>query len=232
MRDDAADFYKVVSKPFTRDGQEFYVEVQGREQLVSLRDAKTDRRIAEVVCPESRHGCTIEEINVARSGELFATQRNSGQGEWGYDVFRTFPLHRVAGITEESGYMMEAPIFSEDETRLIGAAGEGFLGLWWGPQDADDCFEAPAVGGPVTIGFIFVHQLRSNEVTRHWLEINLPAGWIPIDPEGDWYGPRELVTDGKEVRFVPSWRVPVKIPFPLPPVIRLPTPHPSGRGLM
>ncbi|MBA4190013.1 MAG: hypothetical protein C0467_18670 [Planctomycetaceae bacterium] len=64
------------------------------------------------------------------------------------------------------------------------------------------------------------------------MQVELPKGWLPEDPWAEWYGPREITPTNDGIRLVPSWGVAVEIADPLPPIILLPTPHPSGRGLL
>ena len=61
-------------------------------------------------------------------GAWLVTLRNSGQGECGYDVFRTDPLSRVAGSVDELDIMMEIPKFAQDESRIVGGFGSRWLG--------------------------------------------------------------------------------------------------------
>jgi hypothetical protein len=157
--------------------------------------------------------------------------RNSGQGEWGYDVFRTKPLQRLAGVEEEKGYLLEIPVFSEDEIFIIGAAGTGFLGHWWSHPDDDP--ETPARGGPVSLGHIFIHHLPGHPVSRHELSIDLPAGWIPSDIESDeWYGIWDLKPIVQGIQFTTAWGVEMEIPLSPPPIIQLAVPHPDGTGTL
>jgi hypothetical protein len=175
-------------------------------------------------------GCYIEEIAASPSGAWLVTQRISGQGEWGYDVFRSSPLARVAGTTEEKGYILDLPRFAADDSLLVGGAGPAYMGGWWAYPDAD--IDEPARGGPVSLGFLFVHRLPSHEVSRHEFQVELPAGWVPDDPWAVWHGPRHFELTPDSVRLVPSWGVPVVVRMPLPSVIQLPAPHPSGVGLL
>jgi hypothetical protein len=198
-------------------------------QTVRRRLWRSQKVVEEIACPVTRGGCYIEEIGPSPSGGWLVTQRFSGQGEWGYDVFRTAPLARVSGVSEEKGYILDLPTFAPDESCLVGAAGAGFLGGWWSLPWGDP--DEPARGGPVSLGFLFLHRLPSHRVTRHELRVKLPKGWVPDDPWGEWLGPRDITLTPDGVRLMPSWGVPVEVATPLPRVIWLPAPHPSGRGL-
>ena len=223
------DTYYRATGTFTRGGEEQFVEV-GSGQTVRLCRKKPYAVLEETVCPIAHDGCAIHEIAASSSGEWIVTQRISGQGEWGYDVFRTSPLAREAGVTTERGYILDLPVFSHDESFLVGAAGEGFLGGWW--ADADQDPDEPPRPGVKSLGFLFVHRLPKHRVTRHALRVKLPKGWAPEDPWTQWYGPREVAVRDDRVRMMPSWGVPVEAKLPLPRVIVLPTPHPSGKGLL
>ncbi len=126
--------------------------------------------------------------------------------------------------------MLDLPSFSDDESYLVGGAGQCYMVGWWSRPWGDP--DEPSRGGLVALGFLLVHKLSDHEVTRHDLAVNLPERWLPDDPWAVWYGPREISADADGVRLVPSWGVPVVVPHPLPDVIILPTPHPSGKGLL
>ena len=223
--------YDIATLPFVCQGQEQFVAVVDDRQTVRRFVRRSGAVVDETICPATRSGCAIEEIAASLSGNWLATQRYSGQGEWGYDVFRTCPLTRVAGVWEEDGYVLDVPRFSADETRLVGGFGRGWLGGWWAHPDDDR--DEPVRGGIVSFGFLFVHHLPSHRVDRHELRIDLPKGWLPDDPHGeDWYGPRDITPTANGIRLMPSWGVAVEIEDPLPAVVVLPTPHPSGKGLM
>lgn len=212
--------------PFVCQGEEQYVAV---EDGVVRRRYQTNDLIDKVACPTSRLSCCIEEIAASPSGTWVVALRSSGQGEWGYDVFRTCPLTHDVHTPDEQGYMLELPRFSADETRLVGGFGP-WQGWWWQHKDDDD---SPARGGLISFGFLLVHYLPSHEVQRHELQMDLPKGWIPDDPEAPtWYGARDItpLTDG--VRLTLPGGIPYEIKAPLPPVIVLPTPHPAGGRLL
>jgi hypothetical protein len=220
---------QTITPTFQIDGQRQFAEViDGR--TVRLCQVPSKKPSQEVMCKISDLGCSIEEIGVSHTGAWLVTQRNSGQGEWGYDVFSTSPLARVAGVAEEAGYMLDLPRFAPDDSYLVGAAGHGFLGGWW--SHPDDEPDEPARGGSVTLGFLFVHRLPKHKVTRHELRVKLPKGWLPDDPWEGWLGPREITPTESVVRFMPSWGVPVEVALPLPRIIWLPVPNPSGVGVM
>jgi hypothetical protein len=230
MGRDGRDPYQRETSPFILDGEEQFVEVAEYRQRVRCCRWPSREVIEEVEWPVTRTGCYIHQIAVSPSGNWLVTQRISGQGEWGYDVFRTRPLARVSGVVEEKGYILDLPAFSPDESCLVGGAGPVYMGGWW--RHPDDEVDDPPRGGVMSLGFLFVHRLPTHEVSRHELQVELPTSWRPDDPWAVWYGPREIESTGGGVRFMPSWGVPVEVRFPLPCVIPLPVPHPSGTGLL
>ncbi len=166
------------------------------------------------------------------SGDWIVTARWSGQGEWGYDVLRSHPLERQAGITAQIGYILDLPVFSEDECCILGGYGEDWLGGWW--RHPDDEHEHPARGGLVTFGWLFRHHLPSHEVEYHELQMIMPGGWLPTEPDGEeWIGPRKIAPYGAGgVQMTLPGAIPFQLDGPLPKTIVLPTPHPDGGRLL
>jgi hypothetical protein len=223
--------YYVSTRPFVCDGEKQVVQVKEFRQAVQRCRWPSRKVIEETVWPVTSLGCYIHGIEPSPSGNWLVTQRISGQGDWGYDVFRTRPLARVAGVAQERGYILELPRFSADESWLVGGFGIDWLGGWW-IADGDD-WDSPARGGLVSFGFLFVHRLPSQRMTRHELRVDLPKGWLPDDPESEvWYGASNIEPLGKGVRLTFAGGVPVEIGGPLASVIRLPTPHPAGGKLL
>jgi hypothetical protein len=228
-RSDRDPYYRATA-PYVCGGEEQFVEVADLGQDVRRCRWPSREVTEETIWPVTGSGCYIEEIAASPSGTWLVTQRISGQGEWGYDVFRSRPLARVAGVVEEKGYILDLPRFAADESFLAGGAGRAYMGGWWAHPDDD--IDEPARGGPVSLGFLFIHRLPSHEVSRHEFRVELPAGWLPDDPWAVWYGPRQIEPTPDGVRLVPSWGVPVEVRMPFPSIIQLPTPHPSGEGTL
>lgn len=228
-RNDRTPYHRS-TEPFLIDGEAYLVEAADDRQTVQRRRSSTREVEESLVVPKGRAGTYIHALVASGAGAWIASQRISGQGEWGYDVFRSRPLVREAGVSEERGCMLDPPRFSPDETVLIGAAGEKFLGGWW--AHPDDEIDEPSRGGRHVLGFLFVHRLPSHDVVRHELAVDLPAGWTPDDPWAEWYGPRNVGPTEGGVELTLSWAGKMELRSPLPEWIRLPTPHPSGRGVL
>src|SRR4051812_29690623 len=106
------DPYYTATKPFAPAGEKKqFVEVVDTKQTVRRCLWNSKRVVEETRCRITSSGCYIHEIGASPSGKWLVTQRISGQGEWGYDVFRTAPLAREAGVDQEKGYILELPTF-------------------------------------------------------------------------------------------------------------------------
>lgn len=220
---DRHDYYLRTSPVFALAGEQLYLEVIDDVQTVRRCRWPSDEVIESVTVPLTHAGCHIESFHVSPSGTWATTERLSGQGEWGYDIFQTSPLQRLGGVDELRGFIREAPRFAADESRIAVLASRW---LNW-VQDED---EVPSDGGLVNIGWLYVHRLPDLTETDHEVVVKLPAGWKAERKAEFWYLPRGVTPVGDGLR-VGDWcgRV-CDIPGPLPEVIVLPTPHPSGDG--
>jgi hypothetical protein len=179
----------------------------------------------EVYVPSTRCGCALEEIAESPLGNWIVGRRCSGQGEWGYDIITGSPLRRVAGIEERPGYMLDLPVFADDESYLVGAYGERWLGGWWAHPE-DDHYETPSRGGRHDFGWIFRHSLPSHNVEWMHLVMDIPKGWFPDDPEDYiWAGARCIRPFASGVRLelpggteftISNWSKEVVVPTPNP----------------
>jgi hypothetical protein len=218
-------YYHRESPPFVLDGVSQFVEVSDDRQTVRRCHWPSREVIEEIIIPLTYAGCRISEFNVSGSGAWITTERISGQGEWGYDILRTAPLARVGGVDQCHGYISEAPRFATDESRIA-----AFASRWLHWVDDED--ETPSPGGHVNVGWLYFHRLPGLEETDHEVVVQLPVGWKAKIDRFRWHLPREVTPVSDGVRLIPSGGVPVEIPGPLPAVIVLPTPHPSGKGLL
>ena len=193
----------------------------------------TGQIVDELTVPSTSCGCGIEEFRESPSGNWIVTARWSGQGEWGYDVIRSKPLERLAGISERGGYILDLPKFSADESYVLGGYGYNWLRGWWVTDD-DDCYEDPSRGGIILFGWLFRHSLPSQDVTFHKLRMDLPSGWFPNDFEDEkWLGARAIAPlENGGVKMMLPGGIPFECAGPLPDTIDLPVPHPDGGMLL
>lgn len=172
----------------------------GAEQLVCRVSAPRWEPTGALRVPVDASGCAIEDVTVSGSGRWAATQRSSGQGECGFDVFDLASMERIGGVSDLDGYGPELPAFSEEEGRVVWGCGP-WLGGWWAhPDDEPD---EPARGGVVDMGRVDEVELASGRHRVCRLELELPAGWLPDDPWAEaWHGPTRLRPAGDGVRMI------------------------------
>lgn len=197
-------------------------------------DASLSDRL-HTLAPSTYCGCAIEEFATSPSGHWIVTSRWSGQGEWGYDVFKSTPLERRGGTLDRYGYILDLPAFANDESYLLLGYGEDWLGGWWCHPDDDelDFYETPARGGDTHFGWLLKHHLPSQKVETIELRMILPQGWIPHDPESEsWFGPRSIEPHEDGFRLMLPGGHRATISGPLGPIVHLPTPRPNGKGLI
>jgi hypothetical protein len=97
--------------------------------------------------------------------------------------------------------------------------------VWWADRKGSD-WSTPAAGGKVTFGFIVIHDIEKNRLSRHSLEFELEPGWIPSEPrDSRWIGPEgvEFVADGRIEIGLPDGSD-VELELPLAESVVLPTP--------
>ena len=218
-------YYHRETPPFVLDGESQFVEVIDDRQTVRRCRWPSRDVIEEIVIPLTRAGCHISQFNAAGSGRWITTERVSGQGEWGYDILRTVPLARIGGVDERRGYISEVPRFAVDESRIA-----VFASRWLNWVDDED--ETPSPGGYVNVGWLYFHSLPGLEESDHEVVVHLPAGWKAEVESFQWHMPKGVTPVREGVRMTPSGGVAVELSGPLPAVIVLPAPHPSGKGFL
>jgi hypothetical protein len=83
--------------------------------------------------------------------------------------------HRVAATN-----LMQGPVFSPDGRYLTLSCGRS---LWWtGDPDGDDP-AIPARGGHYLIGQVAIYDVATEATREIPIEVDVPAGWLPDDPE-------------------------------------------------
>ncbi|MCA9608897.1 MAG: hypothetical protein KC619_25005 [Myxococcales bacterium] len=175
---------------------------------------------ASLSLPVSGAGCAIEEIAASASGRFAVTQRFSGQGECGFDVIDLDRMEWLGGVPERAGYILELPVFSDDESRVVAAIGPR-LGGWWAHPDDD--VDEPSRGGVVDLATLYELRLESRELHACRLELDVPEGWLPEDPWSEaWLGPTRLEAVDGGLRMVLPGGDPFRQIGPLPDVLRLP----------
>ena len=207
------------------------LERVGRHDRLRLWRTDGWRKVSGVKLAVTRSGCGIEELSVSPSGRWIVTQRSSDQEEWGYDVLATVNsdpddgrgIRRGGGVRERHGYMLELPVFSEDERRIVGGYGEQWLGGWHAHRE--DEIEEPARGGRVSFGWIFDHRLPEHVVSWHELLMDIPVGYLPDIEDEAWYGAFDIEPLGQGVAFTLPGGEPFEHPDPLPETLLLPTPQ-------
>jgi hypothetical protein len=173
-------------------------------------------------------GLAVEEIKVSRSGRVGVCWLNDGQGVNSYAVLGLDgPLRWLTRAEpRRCKPMFATPELSPDE-RLV-ACGPGGTCWWWPPgQDVDLDWDTPSAGGLHEYARLVLHDLEQDRSTEHRLEAELPAGWVPEDPDGGrWqYGP--VAIDVPEPGLVRIWlpdTTRVDLRLPLASTVRLPTP--------
>ncbi len=170
----------------------------------------------------------VEELVVSPSERLAVAFLNSGDGKCGYEVFAIDGTIRRLGIGQPFTLpeMLSPPAFSPDERLLVSATASGDRAWWADPKDKKRNARTPAAGGHVTFGLVVVHDLEKNLVTRHRLELDLPAGWMPSDHRAErWVGPEGVeFVDEQCIEIGMPDGSDVELQLPLPDAVLLPLP--------
>jgi hypothetical protein len=124
--------------------------------------------------------------------------------------------------------MSATPELSPDE-RLVACVPGGTC-WWWPPgPDVDLDWDTPSAGGLHEYARLVLHDVKQDRSTEHRLEVELPVGWVPEDPDGGrWqYGP--VAIDFPDPGLLRMWlpdTTRVELRLPLAAAVRLPTPDP------
>lgn len=213
------------SPSFTLNGEEFFIEVIDTEQTVRVCRWPSKEVFEQIVIPFSHHGCHLESFLVSPTGRWVSTGRISGQGDWGYEILQTSPLRWVGGADNIRGYISEPPRFSADESRYAVFGSRTFRWV----KDTTTVFTE---GGWVNVGWLYLLGVPHVEISDHEVVVQLTPGWKAELPPKDWHMPRGIEPVGDGLRIHDWCGQAIEIPGPLPETIVLPTPHPSGIGLL
>lgn len=211
------------SPPFTLNGEELFVEVIDTEQTVRLCRWPSKEVVEQTVIPFSHHGCHLESFLVSPSGKWIGTERTSGQGDWGYEILQSSPLRWVGGAENIRGYMNEPPRFAADESNYAVFGSRTFRWV----KDTTTVFTD---GGCVNVGWLYLLRIPHVEVSDHEVVVKLTPGWKAEGRPQDWHMPKGIEPVGDGLRIGDWCGQAIDIPGPLPEVIVLPTPHPTGKG--
>jgi hypothetical protein len=169
-------------------------------QVVARISAPTWALGAEILIPVAGSGCAIEEVAIAPSGRWATTQRFSGQGEHGFDILDLERMQRIGGLSDRRGYILETPIFANNEARVIACTTSMLSGFWC---HRDDDIDMRARGGVIELAQIHEHDLTTHRMRSCVLEIEVPPSWLPDDPWSSiWYGPTAIEALDAGVRMV------------------------------
>jgi hypothetical protein len=173
---------------------------------------------------------------VSASEKLLLVYQDPGGGECGYEVFSLDgPLRKLSDhIGPTVGPMGVQPIFSPSERLVACCPGNG--GFWLPPEndrleewmDELDEMEIPSFGGKATFATLILHDLSTDVVTKHDLQVDLEPGWVPDSPQDERWenGAAGLVfaTEDQLRLQLPddSW---IELSLPLPETVLLPTPN-------
>lgn len=214
------------------------VEFLADSVLVLLLDA-VDKRLVRYTWPGLVEVESVpapqyaEKLVVAPSERRLVVFQNDGQGMNGYSVFDLDgPIRQLGvhiGLSVDPMYAM--PAFSASERVVASAPGTAFF--WQPPEDrwpADYAEEAeiPSLGGVTTFAVLILHDLDTDTVTRHDLQFDLEAGWVPDDCwDARWeYGPIGLEFAAEDVLRLQladgQW---VEVGLPAAERVLLPTPN-------
>jgi hypothetical protein len=74
--------------------------------------------------------------------------------------------------------LVEGPVFSPDGRFIVLTCGRGF---WWSDEAGDPM--QPAAGGSYELGHVAIYYLANHSVREIHVREEVPAGWLPDDPE-------------------------------------------------
>jgi len=189
-------------------------------QLIALAEAPSWDHVAELRIPVDPSGCAVEDVVASQSGRWASTQCFSGQGECRFDIIDLESMKRVGGVGEMHGYILETPAFAADESRVV-ACCTPRLGAFWAPGGYFE--DEPSPSGVIELGTLYEFRFDSHALHACKLELEIPRGWLPEDPDSDvWYGPTGVLPIEGGLRMVLPGGDRFEHRGSLPVVLRLP----------
>jgi hypothetical protein len=180
-----------------------------------------------------------EDIVVSPSERRFLTWLNDGQGANGYEVYglagKLSDLEVGEDMTIDT--MFGAPVFSPSDRLVACTHGQARdFGAWWSPDDEDedawpddveDELAVPGPGGVTTVGWLVIHDIEDDIVSRHELRFDLAPGWLPDHVEdGRWVDAlvEPAFPADDRLRLTLADGNALELQLPLPDEVLLPTP--------
>jgi hypothetical protein len=174
---------------------------------------------------------------VSPAGGLAAVVAMQGP-EWYYEVLGLRPALAQLGVGHRiNEYLVDGPVFSPDERYLVTVGGAGHVWWAWPDEEHDeDEWQLPSEGGRFEFGWVYVHDLLGEQVTRHPLSGALPAGWKPQPRDGEAEGQSWQAVWGPQFTGERTFRLwlpdgsPLDLRLPLADVIKVPGLEQTWRG--
>jgi hypothetical protein len=106
------------------------------------------------------------------------------QGCWGYIFIDLVAMKQLPDRFSFRPGSLAPPSFSPDDSVVISC--NYYKSGWW-TDEIDDSWDYPCLGGLRKVGVINVHDVVSDIISNHEVLIDMPEGWIPVDPDNsDW----------------------------------------------
>ena len=118
------------------------------------------------------------------------------QSSWGYVSIDLAAMKQLPGGFSSRPNSLAPPSYSPDDSVVVSC--NYYKSGWW-TDEIDDYWDYPCPGGLRRVGTINVHDIASDTASRHEVLIDLPEGWIPVDPDNShWdaiWGPQFVSED-------------------------------------
>lgn len=192
-----------------------------------LRHTWPERELVETF-PFSVPSGGADALVVSPSGRRAAVIAIEGP-EWYYVLLGLVPSLSQTNVDHRiDDYLLDGPVFSPDERFLVTVGSPRFVWWSWPEEEFDeDEWLRPSEGGRFECGWLHVHDLVTDQRTKHSLEVELPTGWTPTprpsEPDGwSWtvlWGPE--FTGNRTFRIWLPGGMPLDLELPLPEPIEI-----------